>query len=112
MPRVFIPNLPMRKHPDTRAWVPSIDVEPARRHGEVVVLLAQEEVQAGLSNCIPALRKRIVDSDPDDYVLCTGRPALQMAMGILWSQRHPGSPMRVLEWDARLRDYMAIEVRA
>lgn len=111
MPKVFMPNLPMRKHPDTREWVPSIDPTPAEKHGELVVLLTQDEVNAGLANCSQAIRKRLADSSPDDFILCTGRPALQMAIGVEWYRRHPGSPMKLLEWDARLRSYLAVEFR-
>lgn len=111
MTRVYMPNLPMRKHPDTRVWVPSIDVEPARRHGEVIVLLSQDEVSAGVANCARALKTRLADSSPGDFLLCTGRPVLQMLMGMLWSQRHPGCPVRALEWDRRLSEYIAVEVK-
>ena len=111
MTTVYIPNVPMRRDPETREWRPSMDLHAAHKHGDVRVLFTPDEVQAGAGPCEAVLANRMADIGPDDYVLHIGDPAI-MAMVVRAQMRLvPGAPLNLLKWDRFSRDYLKVTIK-
>ena len=124
-PRVFLPNLPMRKDSATGGWRPVlfgtettvVDGRPrftlpaAERYGELVVLFSQQEVLAGPAPCDAVIDDRMSDVHPDDYVVHIGDPTLIAMVARAHARKLPGCKMRQLKWDRRTESYIAEEVR-
>lgn len=124
-PKVYLPNLPMRKDTNTGGWRPVlfgtetvlVDGQPrvtlpaAERYGELVVLFSQQEVLAGPAPCDAVIDDRMRDIHPEDYVIHVGNPTMIAMVARAHARRLPGCKMRQLKWDRRTESYIAEEVR-
>ncbi len=125
-PRVFIPNIPMRRDPVSGRWRPvlfgaavvegadgrrTLSIPAAERYGELVVLFEQHEVLAGPGPCDAVVDERLRDARPEDYVVHIGDPTLIAMVARAHARRLPGCRMRQLKWDRRMEAYIVEEVR-
>jgi hypothetical protein len=106
MASVFIPQLPTRFDKATGIRIPSIDVNPASRFGELKQLFGltvpRDEALAGI-------RTSINQIGPEDYILAVGDVVL-LAMTVAYALISNGRTT-LLRWDNDLKAYKTEEVR-
>ena len=110
-PYVYLPSVPTRYDPISNKRIPSIDLKPAMRYGELVPLV---NLQAGfrddeIHEALETLKEGLKNYDPEDYILCVGDPIL-MAAAIAYAS-DMSEIVRVLRWDKVKREYDFTEVR-
>ena len=110
MPRVYAPQVPSRLDTSIRAWIPTVNMKPAEKFGELVIMFTPEECRFVGAPMVAALKERMKDFGPDDYLVAVGNPTLiAAAAGI--AARKNGGRLRVLAWDRQAADYIATELR-
>ena len=108
MPRVFAPQLPSRFDTATRLWVPSVNIEPAGKFGEVIVMLPPQANRLHTAPLITAMKERMADYSAEDYLVAVGDPSLIAAASIIAWKR--AGVLKMLKWDRLTSDYIAVEV--
>ena len=111
MTKVYVPNVPMRRDPDSGAWRPSMGLYPAEKFGELVYLFSQEEVMSGAAPCESVIDKRLAAIGADDCVLFVGDPAIMALVIRAQARLLPGARLNLLKWDRFARDYLKISLR-
>ncbi|HEX8552788.1 MAG TPA: hypothetical protein VF681_14670 [Abditibacteriaceae bacterium] len=108
MPKVFLPQVPSRIDIATRLWVPTVDIEPARKFGELVTLLPPEASRLRDSpDMLALLRERLEGAKESDFLCCIGDPGLIAFAAIAMSQQTRGM-VRLLKWDRHAREYIVL----
>lgn len=107
--RVYIPQLPSRFDAATRLWVPSVNLAPAKKFGELIVMLPPEANRLHTAPLVASLRDSLKDFGEADYIVAVGDPSLIMAAGCI-AARKTGGRLRVLKWDRREADYIPVEL--
>jgi hypothetical protein len=107
--RVFAPTLPSRWDAPTKLWIPTLDLKPAERFGDVCVVLPPDAYRAGLGPCLPAMSEAMKDFSEHDYIIAVGDPGFIGAAAILAYKRT--GRLRMLKWDRRADDYFCVEAR-
>lgn len=110
MPRVFAPQQPAKFDNDTHLWIPTMNLKPAEKWGELVVLFPQSVSRANTAPLIEAMKERMRDFTEDDCIIAVGDPALIAAAACI-SARLCGGKLRMLKWDRMSRDYILVEVK-
>lgn len=110
MPRVFVPQQPSRYDGATRLWVPVINLEPARKHGTLVVLLPPEANQLHAAPLVQVIKDRMESYTAEDCVVAVGDPTLFAAAACIAARKCAGF-LRMLKWDRRAGDYVLVELR-
>jgi hypothetical protein len=107
MSRVFIPQVPSRY--DTKAgWVPTVNIDPAKKYGELRIMLPPEASRLGIDALVRLLQDAMIDFNDDDYVLALGDPAI---IGITCAiADRASSPLRMLRWDRNASEYLPIVI--
>jgi hypothetical protein len=109
MSRVFIPQLPSRFDTALNAWIPTINIDPAKRFGELHVMLPPEASRLDVAAIVPMLKGMMQDYSAEDYVLAAGDPMVLSIVAVL-ATREAGV-LRMLKWDRMQRMYQPVEVR-
>ena len=110
-PRVFAPQIPSRYDSATRLWVPTMNMDPATKHGELVVMLPANANRMHTAPLVAAMRERLLDFGPADALVAVGDPTL-IAAAALIAARKTGGAVRMLKWDRMAGDYILVEVSA
>jgi hypothetical protein len=110
MPKVYVPQMPSRYDAATKLWVPSINIDPAKPYGEVVVMLPPNANRLHISPLIVALREQMRDYGPEDWVVAVGDPSLIAAAACIATKK-TGGILRVLKWDRQTSQYLAVETQ-
>ena len=110
MPKVFVPQLPQRYDAATRLFIPTVDIKPAERFGDVVVLLPPNANRLHTAPLVTALREGMRDMTEEDHLVALGDPTLIAAAACIAARMH-GGLLRVLKWDRRTSDYISTELR-
>lgn len=110
-PRVFAPQIPSRYDSATRLWVPTMNMDPATKHGELVVMLPPNANRMHTAPLVAAMREQMSDFGPQDALIAVGDPTLIAAAAMI-AARKTGGPVRMLKWDRMAGDYLAVEVSA
>lgn len=110
MPRVFAPQVPSRFDTSVRAWIPTVSMKPAERFGELVVMLPPDAFRLAAAPMVAAMKERMADFGPDDYVVAVGNPTLIAAAACIAARKNHGV-LKVLTWDRQTGDYIATELR-
>lgn len=103
MPRVFVPQVPSRFDTDMNQWVPMVDISPANKYGDIFVMLPPEASRLRPANLVKQLRAAMQDYSENDFILAIGDPVCIAIVAALANRAC--SPMRMLKWDHRMRDY-------
>lgn len=109
MSKVFIPQVPSRYDSRLGTWLPTVNVQPAERFGEVNIMLPPEASRLETPSIVAALKRMMKDYGPDDYVVALGDPMI-IAIASVLAERAAGT-LRLLRWDRNTREYIAMEVR-
>lgn len=108
MPKVYAPQVPSRYDAATRLWVPSINLEPAKSFGEVVVMLPPNANRLHINPLVVALREQMKDFSADDYIVAVGDPSLIAAAACIAAKK-TGGLLRILKWDRQTSTYIPVE---
>ena len=113
-PLIFAPHLPMRRDPETRAFVPSMDLRPVSAHGQLRFLIPGDHWEVERIQSCPdeALATMTLGLAPYDHargdaLLLVGSPLLMALMGAAAAPL--GRPLRFLLWQRQERVYEAFE---
>lgn len=109
MPQVFVPMQPARLDPDTRVWIPTINLKPAERWGEIKIIFHQRISRTPLGETIRLLRDKMSDYTPNDYLCAVGDPALTTAAAFIAAAKG-GEVLRLLRWDRQACLYHLVEI--
>lgn len=110
-PRAFAPQIPSRYDTATRLWIPTMNLDQAKRHGEVVVMLPANANRLHTAPLVAAMREQMADFNAEDSLIAVGDPTL-IAAAALIAARKTGGKVRMLKWDRMSGDYIAVEVSA
>lgn len=109
MPRVFVPQIPSRFDSGSNLWIPTINIEPARAFGELVVILPPAANRSGIDACADAIKHAMEDYGREDYIVAVGDPTLYAVAACQAAKRADGV-LRMLKWDRMQRGYIIEEV--
>lgn len=99
MTRVFVTQVPARLAEGV--WTPTVDLQPARDHGEIIILLPSGVGFATPDEPLAALRGKLADFNVKrDFLLPMGDPMLMVIAAALLAPR-----FRLLRWDRRAHKY-------
>lgn len=108
-PRVFVPMVPSRWDTTLSMWIPTVNIAPAERHGELNVLLPPDANRLHTAPLVAALKERMRDFGENDYLVALGDPSLLAAAACI-AVRQTGGKLRMLKWDRRTADYLITEI--
>jgi hypothetical protein len=86
-----------------------MNMEPARKHGELVVLLPPNANRLHIMPLLTALREGMATYTADDWIVAVGDPSLLAAAACI-AARKTGGLLRMLKWDKMSSDYIAMEM--
>lgn len=109
--RVFAPQVPSRYDTASRLWVPVMNMDPAKKFGEVVVMLPANANRLHSAPLIAAMREQMADYSDVDALVAVGDPTL-IAAAALIAAKKCGGRVRMLKWDRMAGDYILVEVTA
>lgn len=110
MPKVYAPQMPSKYDTTTKLWIPSINIDPARKFGELVVMLPPNANRLHTAPLIAAMRDQMRDYGPEDYLVAVGDPSLIAAAACI-AHRKAGGLLRVLKWDRQVSSYILVEAQ-
>lgn len=110
MPKVYAPQVPSKYDPATRLWVPSINLEPAKEFGDLVVMLPPNANRLHINPLVVALREQMKDYGPEDHIVAVGDPSLIAAAACLATKK-TGGLLRILKWDRLSSSYISVEAQ-
>lgn len=110
MPKVYAPQLPSRYDAATKLWIPSINIEPAKTYGDVEVMLPPNANRLHIAPLVAALKDKMREYGPDDYVVAIGDPSLIAAASCIAVKKTAGL-LRVLKWDRQTSQYIPVEMQ-
>jgi hypothetical protein len=102
--------MPARWDEATNMWIPTLNLTPAARWGELVVLFQQNVSRAATSAIVQAMREKMDGFTEEDCLVAVGDPAL-LASASCIAARKCGGLLRILRWDRMARDYNLLELR-
>lgn len=104
MPRVYVVNEPLRKDPDTGTFGRSLNLSPAREHGELTFLLPAGRIANDVRAVVRSLRDGLKDFTPKDFLLLVGD-----LRAIAWASAIAADiadgKINILQWDSRRSRY-------
>lgn len=109
MPNVYAPQVPSKYDAATKLWLPSVNLQPAKRFGELVVMLPPNANRLHINPLITALREQMKDYGAEDYIIAVGDPSLIAAASCIAVKKTNGI-LRILKWDRQSSAYIPVEV--
>ena len=110
MPKVYAPQVPSKYDIATKLWLPSINLEPAKKFGELVVMLPPNANRLHISPLMTALREQMKEYGPEDYIVAVGDPSLIAAAACIATSKAHGK-LRMLKWDRMTSNYIPVEIQ-
>lgn len=107
---VYAPQQPSRFDAGYQLWVPTVDLTPARKFGELRVMLPPNFGSMVGAPLVEAIKERMAGFRECDFLLAVGDPTLIAAAAGVAALR-TGGRLRVLKWDRHMRDYILIDMR-
>lgn len=109
MPKVFIPQVPSRFDSGTNLWIPTVNIKPATRFGDVQIMLPPAAARSGIDACREVIKEAMEDYTAEDYLLALGDPTLYAIAAVYASRKSEGT-LRMLKWDRLASNYVLEEV--
>lgn len=110
MSKVFVPQQPSRFDAATRLWIPTVNLDPAKEHGDVEVMLPPNANRLHTAPLIAALKDKMSEFTEDDYIVAVGDPSLIAAAACI-AARKTGGLLKMLKWDRMSRNYISVEIQ-
>ena len=133
MPVVYIPQEPMRylREPahnakpslsdeayagrvtgaGTGTWVPTIDLRPVKKYGDVRILQPPGKVTVTPAVMARIMRTELQHFSDEDFIVCVGPPVVMVAAGIVAANNNNGK-VKFLEWDKQIKKYHVVKFNA
>lgn len=110
MAKIFVTQIPHRRDPETRAFVPAINIAPAAEHGELVVMMPPRAAFHATNDLVQQLREHLKDYDYDggDALVALGDPAVIAVACALLGKLF--GRFRVLKWDRNVGRYIPAHI--
>lgn len=110
-PKVFATQIPSRRDPESGMWVPTVNVAPAERFGEVVTLLPPGSQFFAAAETTRLIKQRLheLDYQQGDFLLPMGNPVIMAVAAAVAARRSNGS-LNVLVWDRHSSSYVPYEL--
>jgi FAD/FMN-containing dehydrogenase len=104
---VFVVQQHQRRDTRSGAWRVVHDLTPARKHGQIEVLLSPTAIPFGdPTEIVEELHRKLREYNPDrDWLLPMGNPAL-IGWAVAIAAEYGGGRVRTLIWSARDQDYI------
>jgi len=109
MPKVYVPQQPSRFDSATRLWIPTVNIDHAKKYGEVVVMLPPNANRLHTSPLVVALKDVMADYCDEDYIVAVGDPSLIAAAACIAAKK-TGGLLRILKWDRMANTYIPVEI--
>ena len=109
-PRVFVPQEPSKHDKPSGLWVPTVNLQPATKHGEVIVMLPPQANRLHTVPLIHVMKDRMADYNEHDFIVAVGDPSLIAAAACI-ATRKTGGLLRMLKWDRIASDYLITEIK-
>jgi hypothetical protein len=87
-----------------------MNMQPALRFGELVVLLPPNANRLHSVPLIEAMKEGMKNFSESDYLVCVGDPSLIAAAACI-AMRKANGLLRLLKWDRLTSDYISVEIR-
>lgn len=110
MKTVYVPQLPSRLDRESGVWVPTVNLSPAEKYGEIFVMLPPEANRLHTAPLVAALQEKMQSFDQDDYIVAVGDPTL-LAVAATIAAKKTGGLLRMLKWDRLSTSYIPVEVQ-
>ncbi len=110
MSKVYVPQQPSRYDTATRLWIPTINLDPAKQYGEVVVMLPPNANRLHTAPLVSALKDQMEEYGAEDYLVAVGDPSILAAAACI-AARKTGGVLRVLKWDRLSATYIPVEMK-
>lgn len=110
MSKVYVPQQPSRYDTATRLWIPTINLDPAKQYGEVVVMLPPNANRLHTAPLVSALKDQMEAYGEEDYLVAVGDPSILAAAACI-AARKTGGTLRVLKWDRLSATYIPVEMK-
>lgn len=110
MPKIYAPQQPSRYDASMQLWVPSMNLLPAEKYGQLVILLPPNLNSAQTAPLVAVMKERMAGYTEEDAIIAVGDPSLiAAAAGI--ALRKTGGSLRLLKWDRQAKDYIMTELK-
>jgi len=107
---VYAPQQPSKFDPSTQLWLPNVNLAPARKFGELEIMLPPQLNSMMAAPLIDVMKEKMRWFCADDYVLAVGDPTLIAAAAGIAALR-TGGRFKMLKWDRHTKDYIEVEVK-
>lgn len=110
MPNVYITQIPNRRDEQTETFVPTVNVNPAKEHGELIVMMPSFSAFHASADLVKQLEEKLKDYDYEagDTIMALGDPAIiAVAFAILGKTR---SKFTILKWDRIVKRYLPTKI--
>ena len=104
---VYIPQEPRKRDAKSGQWVTAIDLSPAKKFGDLKVLLQHRSLPIDIEPMSQNLKESLKDFSDDDYMLAIGNPTAMVLSAIIASQNNDGK-LKMLYWDSKIKDYISV----
>lgn len=110
MAKVYITQVPHRRDPETKAFVPSVNISPAAEHGELIVMMPPRAAFHATSDLVRQLKDHLKDYsyEAGDSIVALGDPAIIAVACAVLGKMH--GKFIVLKWDRNVGRYLPAHV--
>lgn len=110
MPKVYVPQVPSRFDTSVGMWVPSVNMSPAARYGDMCIMLPPDANRLHVAPLVAAMKEQMKDFTEDDYIVAVGDPSLIAAAAVIATRKASGV-LRILKWDRIRAEYIPVEIQ-
>ena len=109
MATVFIPQQPARCDRATELWMPTVDVNPAMKFGNLKIMFDMHTSRVPLDKLRVPLMRMLDEFQRDDYLVAIGDPSI-IAMCAAYIGLKNNGYLRLLTWDRFEHSYICREI--
>ena len=109
MPKVYVPQQPSRYDSTVSLWVPTMNLDPAKKHGALIIMFPPEGNRLSTGPLVAAMKHAMRDYSHDDFIVAVGDPSLIAAAACIACRATKGL-LRMLKWDRMTSDYVTVEM--
>lgn len=106
---VYVPQEPMKRDIKTGQWAQAFDLSPAKKFGDIKVLLPHGSLPIDITPMIGNLKDSLKDFSDGDFLLAIGNPTAMVMAGMVASGNN-GGKVNMLYWDSKIKDYISVKI--